>query len=731
MLTSSPGDPATSPPDEMAAPPSRRTAVQPPGDTLASIEDGGADGMTGIDGAMFDWDGPGGLPRFERIASDDFEPAFDIALETARAEIDAISADPDEPTFDNTITALELAGRKLGRVSSLFRNLLGANADPVLQALEKAIAPRLSRHASRTAADSALFARVDDLWSRRDDLELSIERTRVLERIRTNFVRGGATLDDADRAELADLLARLSELGAVFGQNLLADERDWTLPVEGEAVLDALPESLRSAMRGAARERGLDGHLVTTSRSLMTPFLSFCPDRSLRERAFAGWTSRGARGGTTDNRTIIPEILALRARRAALLGYPSFAAFKLEDQMAGTPDAVLALLERVWAHAVPAAEEERAALERCAADDGAEHAIAPWDWAFYAAKVRRKRFALDPAALAPHFSLEAMIGAAFDVASRLFGLRFERRDWPAYHPDVRVWEVRAEDGTHRALFLGDYFARPSKRSGAWMGALRVQHGLPSGDTAGQRPFVVNVMNFARPNEGEPALLSFDDARTLFHEFGHALHGMLSDVVYPSVAGTAVARDFVELPSQLYEHWLTVPDVLSEHARHVVTGEPLSPEVLESLLATRTHEAGFDAVEFTASALMDIVYHTTDPERIGDVDAFEHAELERFGMPEGVTMRHRSPHFAHVFTGDGYSSGYYSYLWSEVLDADAFVAFDEAGSAFDPRTARRLRDEIYARGGSRPERDSYLAFRGAMPNPDAMLRNRGLAPHDGA
>ncbi len=674
---------------------------------------------------ILDWNGPMGLPRFERIASTDFAAAFDAALEADRAEIDAIARHPDPPSFDNTIGGLERSGRMRVRVSRLFGNLRAADADPVLEALQVEIAPRLSRHASRTAGDAALFARVDDLWTRRAELDLSAEQARVLERRWKGFVRGGAGLDEKERDEHADTLASLASLGAAFEQNLLADERDWTLPVDDAGVLAALPDSLVSAMRGAARARGVDGHVVTTSRSLMTPFLAFCPDEALRRRAFEGWTSRGARGGPTDNRPLIPEILALRERRAALLGYPCFAAFKLDDQMAGTPEAVLELLERVWERAVPAAVDEREALRSRAVEDGESAEIAPWNWAFHAERVRRARFDLDPAELAPHFSLDAMIGAAFDVANRLFGLRFEPLDVPTYHPDVRVWEVIAADGRHRAVFMGDYFARPSKRSGAWMSAFRGQHGLDLDGVTGESPVVVNVMNFARPDDGEPALLSFDDARTLFHEFGHALHGMLSDVRYPSVAGTAVARDFVELPSQLYEHWLTVPEVLERHARHVGTGEPLAPERLRTLLAMQRFGAGYDAVEYTASALLDIAFHTSDPRRIVDVDAFERAELERLGMPDGITMRHRPPHFAHVFTGDGYSAGYYSYLWSEVLDADAFAAFEEAGSPFDPPTARRLLDEIYARGGSRPERDSYLAFRGRMPSPDAMLGNRGL------
>ena len=673
-----------------------------------------------VNPAIFEWNGVYGLPEFERIDSEDLEPAFAVALGEDRAEVDAIADDEAEPTFANTIEALELTGERLSRVSALFWNLVGADSDDVLRDAQSRIAPLLSRHGSQTAMNAKLFAKIDTLWQGRDALDLNTERFRLLERRWKSFVRAGAALAPDDQKELAEILARLAELGARFSKNLLADEAGWSMKVDDEKVLEALPRDLRSAMAEAARERDEEGHVVTTARSIITPFLTFCPDRALRREAFEAWTSRGERGGETDNRTIAAEILKLRQRRAELLGYRNFAEFKLEDQMARRPGAASELLETVWGHALERAGEEEKALLAKAAEAGANHDIAPWDWAYFAEQVRAETFDFDGDELKPYLSLDNMLAAAFDVANRLFGLVFrEDRDTPRYHRDLRVFEVSNADGSHRAVFLGDYYARPSKRSGAWMSAYQGQRRL-----GGERtPIIVNVCNFAKAGDG-PTLLSLDDARTLFHEFGHALHGMLSDVTYPSLAGTAVARDFVELPSQLYEHWLTVPEILATHARHVETGEPIPKALLDKVLAGRNFNAGFDAVEFTASALVDMAYHTA-PRPPDDPMAFETAVLKRLGLPASITMRHRTPHFAHIFSGDGYSAGYYSYMWSEVLDADAFSSFEEAGDPFDARLARRLREHIYAAGGSVPPDEAYEAFRGRMPTPDAMLEKRGL------
>ena len=670
--------------------------------------------------AIFNWNGPLGLPRFDAISNDDFATAFDEALLADRADVDAIADDADAPTFDNTITALELAGEKLQRVSALFWNLTGTVSDDTLRALERGIAPRMSRHASETAANEKLFKRIDTLWQQHDALAISTEQARVLEKTWKGFVRSGASLEADEQTRFAAINARLAELGAAFSQNILADERQWSLIID-KADLDGLPPFLIDAMASAASERGHEGkHAVTLSRSIIEPFLTFSTVRHLREQAFHAWQARGQNGGETDNRALVAEIVALRAEKAALLGYASFADFKLENQMAKTPAAVIDLLETVWDKAVAKAEKEEQDL---VALSGSNEAVKPWDWRFLAEKLRARQFDYDDAELKPYLALDNVIAAAFDVATRLFGLRFEEwTDVPTYHKDVRTFEVSDADSTHRAVFIADYFARSSKRSGAWMSGFQGQHKLGDGRT----PIIVNVMNFAKPPAGRPALLSMDDARTLFHEFGHALHGMLSDVTYPSVAGTSVARDFVELPSQLYEHWLTVPDILTTHMHHVETGAPIPQALLDKVLAARTFNAGFGAVEFTASALVDMAFHTEGANGTDDPVAFERAVLDRIGMPDAIAMRHRTPHFAHVFSGDGYSAGYYSYMWSEVLDADAFAAFEESADPFDPETARKLREHIYSVGGSIDPEDTYRAFRGAMPEVGPMIEKRGLA-----
>ena len=676
--------------------------------------------------ALFEWCGPFALPEFERIADADFRAGFDTAFAAHDAEIAAISETPDEPTFDNTIVALERAGEALARISSLFWSRAGTDTNDLIQALEPEIAGRISRHTSRIAMNAALFARVDALYRRRDALGLETEASRVLERRWKEFVRAGAMLPPDGQRRLAEINERLAGLGTRFGQNVQNDEKNWSMVLSQEGELAGLPDFVRDAMASAAEERGFPGkHAVTLSRSVIEPFLTFSQRRDLRERAFGAWAARGESAGR-DNRPVITEILGLRAEKARLLGYESFAACKLDDTMAKSPRAVEALLARVWEKAVARAAREEAELARAAAAEGSNHAIAPWDWRYYAEKVRAGRFDFTEQDLKPYLQLDNIIAACFDVAHRLFGIRVEERHGVrAYHPDVRVFEVADADGRRIGIFLGDYFNRPSKRSGAWMGAFRRQDGLArEGHPEGARPIVYNVMNFARPAPGKPALLSLDDARTLFHEFGHALHGLLSDVTYPSVSGTSVSRDFVELPSQLYEHWLTVPEILGRYAVHYRTGEAMPGPLLDKVLAAESFNAGFQTVEFTASALVDMAYHV-ERDTIADPAAFEAALLKRLGMPASIVMRHRSPHFLHIFSGDGYSAGYYSYMWSEVLDADAFDAFRETGDAFDPAKASLLRSKILSVGGSVDPEDAYRAFRGRLPTPDAMMRQRGL------
>ncbi|MBP2237793.1 peptidyl-dipeptidase Dcp [Sinorhizobium kostiense] len=676
--------------------------------------------------ALVKWTGHEGLPNFEALRDEDFAPAFEAALQAHDAEIEAIANNPQPPTFDNTIVALEIAGDDLSRVSALFWSKAGAHTNEVIQALEREIAPKLSRHYSRIGTNPALFARIDALWQKRSELGLDLEATRVLERHWKGFVKSGAKLDKPEQERLAAINEKLAGLGAKFGQNVLADEKRWTLLLADEQELAGLPDFLKDAMAAAARDRGEDGkYAVTLSRSIIEPFLTFSENRELREQAFRAWVARGESDGETDNRAIIAETLALRAEKARLLGYANYAALKLDDTMAKTPDAVNGLLMQVWTKALVRAREEEAELTALIMAEGRNHEVMPWDWRHYAEKLRAEKFSFSESELKPYLQLERIIDACFDVARRLFGIvATEKKGIAAYHPDVRVFEIRDSQGKLVALFLGDYFARPLKRSGAWMSSFQSQHRLTlTNGAVGEIPIVYNVCNFAKPADGKPALLSLDDARTLFHEFGHALHGMLSNVTYPTVSGTGVSRDFVELPSQLYEHWLTVPDILKTYAVHYRTGEPMPEELLDKVLAARTFNSGFATVEFTASALVDMAYHTA--EAVTDPAELEAATLERIGMPSSIVMRHRSPHFLHVFSGDGYSAGYYSYMWSEVLDADAFAAFEETGDPFDPEMAAKLKAHIYSVGGAIDAEDAYKNFRGKLPSPDAMLAKRAL------
>jgi peptidyl-dipeptidase Dcp len=667
------------------------------------------------------WTGPFEAPPFERIEPDHFRPAFDVALKDARREIDAVAADPAAPTFANTIEALERSGRSLDRVAGVFFNLAGAATNEELQAIEREIAPILSRLHSDTYMNEALFKRVAALKAEEDRLGLSAEQARVLDRYHLKFTRAGAGLPGEAKARLAAIGERLATLAAEFGQNVLADEKAWLMLLD-EEDLEGLPDFYRASAARIASERGHPEHFaVTLSRSSIEPFLQFSARRDLREAAFRAWAARGESGGATDNRAIAAEMVRLRAERARLLGYESYAHYRLADTMAKTPRAALDLLESVWAPGVLSARKDEEALQAIVAGEGGNFKVAPWDWRYLAEKRRKAEFDFDEGELKPYLQLDRMIEAAFYAASRLFGLDFEERfDLRLYDPDVRAWTVRGRDGKPIALFIGDYFARPSKRSGAWMSSLRAQQKLDGK----QLPIVVNVMNFAKGGEGEASLLSLADARTLFHEFGHALHGMLSDVTYPLISGTRVAGDFVEFPSQLYEHWIKEPEMLRRYALHYKTGEPMPEALIGKLLDARRFNQGWATVEYTASALVDLKLHLDPSPTDLDVVAFERQELKRIGMPDAIAMRHRAPHFQHIFSG-GYSAAYYSYLWSEVLDADGFEAFEEAGDIFDAEVARRLRDFVYAAGGSRDYDAAYQGFRGRPPSPAALFRKRGF------
>ena len=705
----------------------------PTRNTASAAPNTGPDFIPDANPLLAAWTTPNATPPFGAIHAEHFRPGFDHAMAEQMAEIACIAANPEPENFANTILALERSGAALNRVSSVFHALAGAHTDDALMAIEREMSPRLAAHRNRIHLNAALFARIDALWNRRDALGLTPEQARVLERYHVTFRRAGAGLAEDAKARIAAIGERLAELGTAFSQNVLADEQAYALVLESEEDLAGLSEGARAAAAAAAAERGLPGkHAITLARSSVEPFLASSARRDLREKAYAAWIARGQGGGATDNTAIIAETIRLRAERAKLLGYPTFAHYRLDDAMAKTPDHVRTLLERVWRPARERAMADRDALQALIQAEGGNFALAASDWRYYAEKLRKARCDIDAAEIAPYLALDNMIAAAFDTAHRLFGLSFrERHDVPVWHPDVRVWEVIGPSGRFQGLFYGDYFARASKRSGAWMTTLRTQDKITAGGADGGpdedvRPLVINVMNFVKGAPGEPALLSFDDARTLFHEFGHGLHGLLSDVTFPMISCTRVATDFVELPSQLYEHWLEQPDVLRRFARHYRTGEPMPEDLLARLIAARSFNQGFATVEYIASAMVDLAFHLApDPENI-DPAKFEADVLAQIGMPAEIGMRHRSPHFLHVFSGGGYAAGYYSYMWSEVLDADAFEAFREAGDVFDPATAARLRDDILAAGGSRDPDDAYRAFRGRLPTPDALLRKRGFA-----
>ncbi len=665
------------------------------------------------------WNTPFGMPPFDVIDAAHVPEAFDRAMAEHASEVHAIAHNPDSPTFVNTIEALERCGGLLDRVGRVFNNLVWSATTDALDAVNRDYAPKLAQHYTAINLDPALFARVDELFRQRDALGLDGPQLRLLERWHLGFIRSGAALEPAAKTRMEAIATRLASLHTAFAQNVMHDENDWHLVLD-ESDLDGLPGFARKAAATAAAARGLDGKsVVTLARSSVEPFLTFANRRDLRRTVWQAWIERGGNAGEHDNRPLITEILSLRAEQARLLGYATYADFKLADTMAKDTGAVAALLERVWEPAKRKAASEAAALQEQAKAEGLNEPIAPWDWRYYAEKVRKARYDLDEAEVKPYFTLDAMIRAAFDTAEKLFGVTFiERTGLPLYHADVRAFEmVDAADGRHLGLFLQDNYARTGKRSGAWMSSYRDQHTLDGAVT----PIIVNNNNLAKDST---TLLSFDEAETLFHEFGHALHGLLSQVHYPSQSGTAVRRDFVEFPSQVYEHWMAVPETLRTYARHAETGEPIPDALLKKLLAARTFNQGFGTVEYTAAALIDMAFHThPDPGAI-DVDAFEKAEMERIGMPAEIIVRHRPAHFQHLFAGSGYAAGYYAYLWAEVLDADGFEAFKEAGNPFDPTLAAGLK-AIYAAGDTRDPMELYVAFRGREPAIEPLLRYRGL------
>ena len=696
--------------------------------------------MTATNPLLADWTTPFSLPPFDQIRAADFAPAFEAAMQAQRGEVEAIAAQAAAPTFDNTVAAFDRSGRLLSRIEAAFHALAASHTSPEIQAVQRELAGPLAAHDSAVMMHAGLFARLDAVHAARHELALDAESLRLVERLHVDFVRAGAKLGADKQPRYAEIMARLAQLTTRFAQNVLADEAGFQLEL-AEDDLDGLPPFVRAAAGQAASDRGLPAgsHVVTLSRSLIVPFLTFSTRRDLRERAWKAWVGRGENEGETDNREVARDILRLRQEQAWMHGYASYADYALANTMAGNTASVNNLLDDVYARALAALQGEREAVHEALREAAVPGPMMAWDWRFGSERVRQARYAFDDSEVKPYFSLDRMVQAAFDCAYRLFGVRLVRNDAiPVYHPDVVAYEVHdvgvpasgSEDapasGKLIGIFLHDNFARQTKRSGAWMSALRWQCRNGGIDL----PVIMNNNNFAKGAPGEPTLLSFDDARTLFHEFGHGLHGLLSNVTFQRLSGTNVLRDFVELPSQLFEHWLLEPEVIARHARHWKTGEPIPEALVRRLQDARRWGQAYETVRYAGSALVDMAVHSRiEKEPPPDLSEFEAATLARLNLPPEVGVNHRLLHFQHLFSGASYAAGYYVYLWAEVLDADAFDAFKEAGSAFDPVVAARLRQCIYGAGDSVAPQQAYAAFRGRMPSIEPLLRKRGLLPED--
>jgi peptidyl-dipeptidase Dcp len=668
------------------------------------------------------WNGPhGGVPPFDEVRVGHFKPALEAAMAEHLVEIDRIAGDPAAPTFDNTIAALERSGRTLDRVERVYSVFSSTMRSAAFQDVEREMEPKMAAFRDRIVQNEALFKRVCAVYEARERSGLTTEQQRLTWLKYNDFARSGAKLDAAAKKRLSEINQRLASLYTEFSQNVLADEN--SALIVGEAQdLSGLPESLRAAAAEAAAQRGFPGKwAILNTRSSMEPFLTYCESRSLREKVWRAYYSRGDNDDARDNKKIISEIVRLRGERAKLLGYASHAHWRLEMSMAKTPERATELMEAVWKPAVKRVAEEVADMQAEADREGAGTTIEPWDYRYYAEKVRKSKYDVDDNEVMPYLQLENLREAMFWVAGELLGLHFApAADVPVYHPDVRVWEVKNDAGLHVAYFFFDPYARPDKRSGAWMNEYRSQERLDGEVTT----IVSNNSNFVKGKSGEPVLVSWDDAITLFHEFGHALHGLSSNVTYPSLAGTNVDRDYVEFPSQLIEHWLATPEVLNRYARHCVTGKPIPQELVKKIDRASKFNKGFENVEYLASALVDMRMHL-DPAAAEDVAAFERKTLEALGMPQQMVMRHRLPHFGHLFNSDSYAAGYYSYLWADTLSADAFEAFTEAGSPYDKSVAKKLREHVFSAGNTIDPAEGYRAFRGRDAQIDALMRRRGF------
>ncbi|WP_233148290.1 M3 family metallopeptidase [Rhodopirellula sp. MGV] len=670
------------------------------------------------------WTGPyGGVPPWDRVRREEFTAAFDAAIKMAQADIDAIANQSEPPTFENTVVAMENAGKALDRLDAIFgvysSNL---NVGPIPD-IERVVAPKLSAHSDSIYQNEKLFARLEQIFKNAFD-SLAPAQQRLIDDLYKTFVRRGAKLSSADKSQLSQINAQLARLYTDFSQNVLDDEKKYVTWIDSESRLDGLPASVVASMKRAAEERGQSGKwAVTNTRSSMDPVLTYANDRALREEVWRTYYNRCDNGDANDNNELITEILALRLKRANLLGYATHAHWRLEGTMAKTPEATEELMDQVWQPAVARVHEEVADMQKIADKESSDKiTIEPWDYRYYAEKVRKAKYDLDLGEVKPYMQLDKLREGMFWVAGELFGFQFKPvTDVPVFHPDVSVWEVTNKAGDHIGLWYFDPFAREGKRSGAWMTAYRVQQNIDRPIA----PIVSNNSNFVKGGEGEVVLISWDDATTLFHEFGHALHGLCSSVEYPSQAGTSVARDYVEFPSQILEHWLETPEILQRFCLHYETGEPLPQSLIDKINNASTFNQGFATVEYLASAIVDMKLHTTDQTQI-DPDLFERETLAEIGMPSELPMRHRTPHFMHIFSSDSYSAGYYSYLWADALTADAAEMFEQAGSFYDPEVATRLRESVFSVGDTIDPAEGFRRFRGRDVDTSALMRKRGFS-----
>ncbi|GIU38390.1 M3 family metallopeptidase [Shewanella schlegeliana] len=663
-----------------------------------------------------------GIPDFAKIKPEHYLPAFKAGIAQHKAEIQAIIDNPAAPTFANTIEAMEFSGDLTTKVASVFYNLTGADTNEQLQAISKEVAPMLSSASDDILLNDALFQKVKAVYDQRDSLSLNVAQAKLLEDTYKSFTRGGANLSDADKTKLRALNEQIGKLSLEFGDNLLAETNAFELVIDSKADLAGLPEGVIATAAQTAAKRGHEGKWVfTTSRPSITPFLTYADNRELREKLYKGYVERGNNDNANDNKKILAKMAALRAERAQLMGYMTHAHFVLEERTAKTPENVYELLNKVWPAALAQAESEVADMQELIDSEGGDFKVAGWDWWYYSDKIRVAKYSFNEQQTRPYFSLENTLKGVFYTANRLFGITVkERTDLPKYNDEVRTWEVYDKDGELMAIFMGDYFVRDSKRGGAWMNSYRQQYNMDGVDS---KPIIVNVLNYPRPAGDEPALLTFDEASTLFHEFGHALHGMLSDVEYRSQAGTSVPRDYVEFPSQVMENWMTQPEVLAQFAKHYKTGEVIPQELVKKIQAASKFNQGFATVEYMAATKLDLDWHTVTDFTPKDAAKFEADSLNKMGLISEIAPRYRSTYFSHIFSG-GYSAGYYSYIWSDILGADAFEAFKENG-IFDKATADAFRDNILSQGGSEDPMQLYKQFRGKEAGINPLLRSRGL------